>query len=34
MWLAFALRHPLTPGPRRQARVRLRREFERLRLRS
>jgi glycosyltransferase involved in cell wall biosynthesis len=31
MWLAFALRHPLTPGPRRQVRVRLRREFERLR---
>ena len=31
MWLGFALRHPLTPGPRRQVRVRLRREFQRLR---
>jgi glycosyltransferase involved in cell wall biosynthesis len=31
MWAAFALRHPLTPGPKRQTRVRLRREIDRLR---
>ncbi len=31
MWTAFALRHPLTPGPKRQVRMRLRREVERLR---
>jgi glycosyltransferase involved in cell wall biosynthesis len=30
MWLAFALRHPLTPGPRRQVRVRVRREVDHL----
>jgi glycosyltransferase involved in cell wall biosynthesis len=29
MWLAFSARHPLTPGPRHQVRVRLRRELER-----
>jgi len=34
MWAAFAIRHPLTPGPKRQTRVRLRREIERLRLRG
>ena len=28
-WMAFVARHPLTPGPRRQVRVRLRREAER-----
>ena len=28
-WIAFVARHPLTPGPRRQVRVRLRREAER-----
>ena len=28
MWVAFFLRHPLTPGPRRQIRLRLRRELE------
>jgi hypothetical protein len=33
MWTAFALRHPMTPGPRRQVRVRLGREVERLRFR-
>jgi glycosyltransferase involved in cell wall biosynthesis len=33
MWMAFALRHPRTPGPRRQVRVRLGREVERLRFR-
>jgi glycosyltransferase involved in cell wall biosynthesis len=33
MWITFALRHPRTPGPRRQVRVRLRREVERLRFR-
>jgi hypothetical protein len=33
MWLGFVLRHPLTPGPRRQVRVRLGREVERLRFR-
>jgi glycosyltransferase involved in cell wall biosynthesis len=33
MWIGFALRHPLTPGPKRQVRVRLGREVERLRLR-
>jgi cellulose synthase/poly-beta-1,6-N-acetylglucosamine synthase-like glycosyltransferase len=27
MWLAFTMRHPLTPGPRRQARRRLARYF-------
>ena len=31
MWSAFALRHPLTPGPRRQVRMRLRRELSRVR---
>jgi cellulose synthase/poly-beta-1,6-N-acetylglucosamine synthase-like glycosyltransferase len=31
MWLSFALRHPLTPGPRRQVRTGVRRELERLR---
>jgi hypothetical protein len=31
MWIGFVLRHPLIPGPRRQVRVRLRREVERLR---
>jgi cellulose synthase/poly-beta-1,6-N-acetylglucosamine synthase-like glycosyltransferase len=30
MWLAFAVRHPLTRGPRRQALVRLRRQLDRL----
>ena len=30
MWLAFAARHPLTPGPRRQIRVRIPREARRL----
>lgn len=30
LWVAFALRHPLTPGPRRQVRVRLRREANRM----
>jgi glycosyltransferase involved in cell wall biosynthesis len=29
MWLAFAARHPLTPGPRRQVRVRVPREARR-----
>ena len=29
MWLAFASRHPLTPGPRAQVRTRLRRELKR-----
>lgn len=29
MWLAFMARHPLTPGPRRQVRFRLRRELQR-----
>jgi cellulose synthase/poly-beta-1,6-N-acetylglucosamine synthase-like glycosyltransferase len=29
MFLGFVLRHPLTPGPRRQARTRLRRELSR-----
>ena len=33
MWIGFMLRHPLTPGPRRQVRVRLGREVERLRFR-
>jgi hypothetical protein len=33
MWIGFVLRHPLTPGPRRQVRVRLGREIERLRFR-
>jgi cellulose synthase/poly-beta-1,6-N-acetylglucosamine synthase-like glycosyltransferase len=31
MYARFALRHPLTPGPRRQVRTRVRRELERLR---
>lgn len=31
MWLAFVARHPRTPGPRRQVRVRARREAERIR---
>lgn len=31
MWLAFALRHPLTAGPRRQVRIRLPRELRALR---
>ena len=30
VWIAFAARHPLTPGPRRQIRVRLPREARRL----
>lgn len=30
MWLAFSLRHPLTPGPRRQVRRRLKAEVDRL----
>jgi glycosyltransferase involved in cell wall biosynthesis len=30
MWSSFFLRHPGTPGPRRQLRVRLRRELDRL----
>ena len=30
MWLAFALRHPLTPGPRRQVRTRVAREVGRV----
>jgi glycosyltransferase involved in cell wall biosynthesis len=30
MWLAFTVRHPATPGPRRQVRIRVRREIERL----
>jgi glycosyltransferase involved in cell wall biosynthesis len=29
MWAAFVARHPLTPGPRRQVRVRVRREVKR-----
>jgi len=33
MWIGLALRHPLTPGPKRQVRVRLGREVERLRFR-
>jgi glycosyltransferase involved in cell wall biosynthesis len=32
MWFSFFLRHPDTPGPRRQLRVRVRREFDRLRV--
>ena len=31
LWLAFAARHPLVPGPRRQVRLRLGRELGRLR---
>ena len=31
LFASFAARHPLTPGPRRQVRTRLRRELERLR---
>ncbi len=30
MWMAFALRHPLTPGPRKQVRLGLKRELSRL----
>lgn len=30
MWAAFAIRHPRIPGPKRQVRIRLRRELERL----
>jgi glycosyltransferase involved in cell wall biosynthesis len=30
MWSAYALRHPLTPGPRRQVRMRLLRELSRV----
>ena len=30
LWLFFALRHPRTPGPKRQVRVRVRRELGRL----
>lgn len=30
LWLLFALRHPRTPGPKRQVRVRVRRELGRL----
>jgi hypothetical protein len=30
MWFSFWLRHPRTPGPRRQLRVRTRRELDRL----
>ena len=30
MFTRFVLRHPLTPGPRRQVRTRVRREFDRL----
>jgi glycosyltransferase involved in cell wall biosynthesis len=30
LWAGFALRHPRIPGPKRQVRVRLRRELERL----
>jgi len=30
LWLAFALRHPTVPGPRRQVRIRLGRELARL----
>ena len=33
MWTAFALRHPGIPGPKRQVRMRLAREIERLRFR-
>ena len=33
MWLSFALRHPLTPGPRRQLRMRARRELRSVRRR-
>jgi glycosyltransferase involved in cell wall biosynthesis len=32
MWFSFFLRHPDRPGPRRQLRVRLRSEFDRLRV--
>ena len=34
LWLAFVARHPTVPGPRRQVRTRLRREFDRLRTRG
>ena len=30
LWIGFALRHPLIPGPKRQVRLRLRRELSRL----
>jgi cellulose synthase/poly-beta-1,6-N-acetylglucosamine synthase-like glycosyltransferase len=30
MWAAFALRHPRIPGPKRQVRIRVRRELERV----
>jgi glycosyltransferase involved in cell wall biosynthesis len=33
LWLAFVARHPTVPGPRRQVRMRLRRELGRLRQR-
>jgi glycosyltransferase involved in cell wall biosynthesis len=31
MWISFAARHPLTPGPRRQVRLGVRRQLSRLR---
>jgi glycosyltransferase involved in cell wall biosynthesis len=34
MWLSFVARHPLTPGPRRQVRLGLRRELHRARRRT
>lgn len=34
MWIAFMLRHPRTPGPRRQVRTRVKRELSKLRERS
>jgi glycosyltransferase involved in cell wall biosynthesis len=34
MYASFVARHPLTPGPRRQVRLRVRRELDRLRERS
>lgn len=34
MWLSFVARHPLTPGPRRQVRARIRRELRALRPRA
>jgi glycosyltransferase involved in cell wall biosynthesis len=34
MWISFAMRHPTLPGPRRQVRMRLGREIDRLRFRS
>jgi hypothetical protein len=30
MYLGFVARHPLTPGPRRQVRMRVRRELDRV----